>query len=198
MASVYEKAGKWYLRWKGPDGRWRDQVSTVRSKTEARRLAAELERHPIDEVEKRSEPKRAYVTLRADDVPLLLAAAPDAWRAVFTAALYTGLRKGELFGLLKSDVDLDYRTITVRRSYDRETTKGGHRRDPDLRGARPLPPRSDRELDERARVPWPRRPHALSGSRPAEGAAHRPRARRLGGLLGPQLPPLQAPRRAPQ
>src|SRR2546428_12041208 len=44
MASVYDKAGKWYLRWKGPDGRWRDQVSTARSKTEARRLAGELER----------------------------------------------------------------------------------------------------------------------------------------------------------
>ncbi len=232
MASVYEKAGKWYLRWKGPDGRWRDQVSTVRSKTEARRLAGELERraerqrlgleplptdssmtlgqlcewwlrgrcpsssvyrersrlrrhiletplgalpltavtaarieerqremeraglarsyvnglrrvlhtvyararrdglwsgpNPIDEVEKHPEPKRAYVTLRAEEVPLLLAAVPDAWRAVFAAALYTGLRKGELFGLRKSDVDLDHRTITVRRSYDRETTKGGH------------------------------------------------------------------------
>src|SRR2546426_3537233 len=44
MASVYEKAGKWSLRWKGPDGRWRDQVSTARSKTEARRFAGELER----------------------------------------------------------------------------------------------------------------------------------------------------------
>ena len=231
MASVYEKANKWYLRWKGADGRWRDQVSTARSKTEARRLAGELERraerqrlgleplptdssmtlgqlcewwlrercprssvyrersrlsrhvletglgalpltavtaarieerqremeraglarsyvnglrrvlhtvfararrdglwsgpNPIDEVEKRPEPKRAYVTLRAEEVPLLLGAVPDAWRAVFAAALYTGLRKGELFGLRKSDVDLDHRTITVRRSYDRETTKGG-------------------------------------------------------------------------
>jgi hypothetical protein len=36
MASVYEKAGKWYLRWKSPDGRWRDQVSTAQSKSEAR------------------------------------------------------------------------------------------------------------------------------------------------------------------
>lgn len=232
MASVYEKAGKWYLRWKAADGRWRDQVSTAQSKTEARRLAGELERraerqrlgleplptassmilgelcewwlrercpvssayrecsrlrrhvidtslatlpliavtaarieerqremeraglarsyvnglprvlhtvfararrdqlwsgaNPIDEVEKRPEPKRAYVTLRAEEVPLLLAAVPDAWRTVFAAALYTGLRKGELFGLRKSDVDLGHRTITVRRSYDRETTKGGH------------------------------------------------------------------------
>src|SRR5207237_2236967 len=82
--------------------------------------------NPIDEVEKRPEPKRAYVTLRAEEVPLLLGAVPDAWRAVFATAVYTGLRKGELFGLRKSDVDLDHRTITVRRSYDRPTTKGGH------------------------------------------------------------------------
>ena len=82
--------------------------------------------NPIDAVEKRPEPKRAYVTLRADEVPLLLAAVTDGWRPVFAAALYTGLRKGELFGLRKSDVDLEHRTITVHRSYDRETTKGGH------------------------------------------------------------------------
>ncbi len=232
MASVYLKAGKWYLRWKTPDGHWRDQVSTARSKTEARRLAGELERraerqrlgleplptdssmtlgqlcdwwlrercpapsvyrersrlrrhvletplgalpltavtaarveerqrdmeraglarsyvnglrrvlhtvfararkdglwsgpNPIDQVERRPEPKRAYVTVRAEEVPLLLAAVPDAWHPVFAAAVYAGLRKGELFGLCKSDVDVEHRTVTVRRSYDRETTKGGH------------------------------------------------------------------------
>ena len=37
-----------------------------------------------------------------------------------------GLRKGELCGLRKCDVDLDASLITVRCSYDRETTKGGH------------------------------------------------------------------------
>jgi integrase len=36
------------------------------------------------------------------------------------------MRKGELFGLRKRDVDLAQRTITVCRSYARETTKGGH------------------------------------------------------------------------
>src|SRR5205814_1062650 len=35
-------------------------------------------------------------------------------------------RKGELLGLRKSDVDLASRLIIVSRSYDRETTKGGH------------------------------------------------------------------------
>jgi integrase len=82
--------------------------------------------NPIDEVEKRRELKRAYSTLRAEEVPAFLAAVPDSWRAIFAAAVYTGLRKGELFGLRKVDVDLAHRTITVCRSYERETTKGGH------------------------------------------------------------------------
>lgn len=232
MASVYERAGKWYLRWKAADGRWRDQVSTASTKTEARRLAGELERraerqrlglepmptdssmtlaqlcewwlrercptssasrersrlrkhvidkwlgrlplvavqaarieerqremehdglgrsylnglrrvlhtvfargrrdqlwtgpNPVEGVEKRPETKRTYVTLRAEEVPALLAAVPDDWRAIFATAVYTGLRKGELFGLRKVDVDLPNRTILVCRSYARETTKGGH------------------------------------------------------------------------
>ena len=45
---------------------------------------------------------------------------------LFATALYTGMRKGELLGLRKEDVDLDARLITVRRSHDRDTTKGGH------------------------------------------------------------------------
>ena len=36
-----------------------------------------------------------------------------------------GLRKGELFALRKSDVDLARGTITVARSHERDTTKGG-------------------------------------------------------------------------
>ena len=44
MASVYLKAGRWYLRYKNERGRWQDRVSTARTKTEAARLAAELER----------------------------------------------------------------------------------------------------------------------------------------------------------
>ena len=44
MASVYGKAGKWYLHYKDARGKWRDKVSTARTKTEAKRLAGELER----------------------------------------------------------------------------------------------------------------------------------------------------------
>jgi integrase len=46
------------------------------------------------------------------------------WRDVFATAIYAGLRKGELFGLRKTDVDLDIGVIMVQRSYDRVTTKG--------------------------------------------------------------------------
>ena len=37
-----------------------------------------------------------------------------------------GMRKGELLGLLKNHVDLQGRKLAVARSYDRDTTKGGH------------------------------------------------------------------------
>jgi len=62
----------------------------------------------------------------AEQVSIVLGEVPDQWRAFFATAVFTGMRKGELCGLRKSDVDLAQRTITVRRSYARETTKGGH------------------------------------------------------------------------
>src|ERR1039457_5553293 len=43
MASVFQRSDKWYLRYKDGRGRWRSIVSTARSKTEAKRLVAELE-----------------------------------------------------------------------------------------------------------------------------------------------------------
>lgn len=71
-------------------------------------------------------PKRAYVTLRAEEVPLFLPCVDAEWAELFAAALWTGLRKGELCGLLQADVDLPGRTLYVARSYDHDTTKGGH------------------------------------------------------------------------
>jgi integrase len=71
-------------------------------------------------------PKRAYLTLRAEDVPALLRNVDAQWRNFFATALWTGLRKGELCGLVKTDVDLVNGTLLVARSYDRDTTKGGH------------------------------------------------------------------------
>jgi integrase len=49
----------------------------------------------------------------------LIDALPSAWdQALWAVALWAGLRRGELLGLRHQDVDLDRRTIHVRRSYD--------------------------------------------------------------------------------
>jgi integrase len=82
--------------------------------------------NPLDGVDRRREVERAYVTLRAHEVAKFLAAAPPQWRDLYACTLYLGLRKGEVFALRKSDVDLTTMTITVHRSYERSTTKGGH------------------------------------------------------------------------
>ncbi len=233
MASVYRKRGRWYVRFKDAAGRWRAQASRARTRSEAWRLAAELDRKvererlgldpppPTDgggrladlltwwldtysrgspsheknlsvvrrhllgselaalplvavtagrvetflqgksrelgpqslnhlrgflsrafgaarragrwvgpnlvaEVRKRRVPRRTPQFLREHEVLLLFDALAPRWRPLFATAIYTGLRKGELLGLRKSDVDLDARLLTVARSYDRDTTKGGH------------------------------------------------------------------------
>jgi integrase len=59
--------------------------------------------------------------LESHEVPAVLAATPPRWRPFFTCAVYTGMRKGEVAGLRKSDVDLKRRVIRVARSYDQET-----------------------------------------------------------------------------
>src|SRR5262249_7532355 len=71
-------------------------------------------------------PKKIRATLAGEEVSLLLFHVPDEWRDLFATAIYTGMRKGELFGLRRQDVDLRQRLIVVRRSYDSDTTKGKH------------------------------------------------------------------------
>ncbi len=44
MASVYRRSDRWYLRYRDARGRWRGVVSRAATKTEARRLASDLER----------------------------------------------------------------------------------------------------------------------------------------------------------
>src|SRR5262249_11817989 len=80
----------------------------------------------ISDVERRKNPQKIRATLAAEEISLLLFHVPDDWRDLFATAIYTGMRKGELFGLKREDVDLRERLIVVRRSYDSETTKGKH------------------------------------------------------------------------
>ena len=90
--------------------------------------------NPVLEVRRRKVPKRLPAFLRIEEVPRVLAVLSSRHRPLFATALYTGLRKGELAGLRKPDVDLGLGLINVCRSYDHDTTKscpsGG---DPDRR-----------------------------------------------------------------
>ena len=231
MASVYPKAGKWYMHYLDEAGRWRDRVSKAHTKTEAKRLAVELEMrcerqklglealpaedgggtvwelldwwlktyskrspshqgnvytvtkhffgsrlstmrlaqikagdierflqgkcddlgpqtlnhlrgylvrafnrarragrymgiNPALDVEKRQVPRRSPDYLRADEVGRVLWALAPGWRPLFATAIYTGMRRGELLGLQKSDLDLSAGLIVVTRSHERDTTKG--------------------------------------------------------------------------
>ena len=78
----------------------------------ARKAKVWLGVNPITDTEIRRVIKRTYQTLRVHEVPLVLAEVPDEWRDFFAAALWTGMRKGELCGLLKSDVDLELGRMT--------------------------------------------------------------------------------------
>jgi integrase len=102
----------------------RGALHTIFAKATKRALWAGA--NPAAAVERRKVPRKLFATLRAEEVPPLLNALALEWRSLFATAIWTGMRKGELLGLLKTDVDLAARTIAVRRSYDNETTKGGH------------------------------------------------------------------------
>jgi integrase len=45
-------------------------------------------------------------TLKPDEVTAMISALDQRWRALFVTAVFTGLRKGELLGLRREDVDL--------------------------------------------------------------------------------------------
>ncbi len=92
----------------------------------ARRAGKFTGANPAQDVRSRKVPRRMYDYLKADEVPRVLQALSPQARPLFAAAIYTGLRKGELFGLRKIDVDMERRLLTVARSHDRDTTKGGH------------------------------------------------------------------------
>src|SRR5438270_516234 len=102
----------------------RSVLHTVFSK--AKKAGRWVGENPAASTERRKVARRIYATLRAEEVPLLLAEVPAEWRSLSAAALWTGMRRGELFALRKSDVDLALGTITVQRSHERDTTKGGH------------------------------------------------------------------------
>ena len=80
--------------------------------------------NPAKTVPRIKQPKRLPQYLKAEEVPLMLAALERRWRPLFATAVFTGMRKGELLALRKSDVDLKTGTIRVGRSHASDTTKG--------------------------------------------------------------------------
>ena len=97
-----------------------------RAFNEARAVGRDSGPNPVADVKKRAVPRRIGDFLRMEEVPRLFGALPERWCPLFATALYTGLRKGELLALRKTDVDLPSRLLTVGRSWTRDTTKGGH------------------------------------------------------------------------
>ena len=69
--------------------------------------------NPAKRGKPRRVPKALPSFLRASEVPALFMALPKKWRPLFATALYTGLRKGELLGLRKADVDFENHQIAV-------------------------------------------------------------------------------------
>ncbi len=82
--------------------------------------------NPAAAVERRKVTRGKPEYLRPEEVMALIVALDPRWRPLFATAVLTGMRKGELLGLRKTDVSLAERTIMVGRSYDHDTTKGGH------------------------------------------------------------------------
>jgi integrase len=87
----------------------------------------------------RQRTRERWTWLRAPQIDAVLDARdlPPKSRLVFTIAIYTGLRAGELWGLRVEDVDLDRGVLHVRHSRA-EATKGGEPREVPL-----LPPARD-------------------------------------------------------
>jgi len=82
--------------------------------------------NPVELVEPRRVPKRTYEVLSAEEVERLLPFVPRAWRGEHATAAFLALRKGEILGLRKADVDLESRLVRVRWSFNVDLTKARH------------------------------------------------------------------------
>jgi integrase len=79
--------------------------------------------NPVEEVAPVKVPKVPRYILQADEMEPVLAQVAPTWRGPVAVALYAGLREGEIFGLLKRDVDLQAGLLMVWRSWDSPRTK---------------------------------------------------------------------------
>lgn len=81
--------------------------------------------NPFSLVRPQRVPREIWPTLCADDARRLIENTFGRRRTMWALAIYLGLRRGELFALKRADFDMRRRSVVVRRSHDRETTKSG-------------------------------------------------------------------------
>ena len=81
--------------------------------------------NPIAAVPRRKVARRLPTFLKYDEVPRVLMALGGKWQAVVATAVYTGLRRGEIFALRKSDIDWEEQTLQVCKSWEADSTKDG-------------------------------------------------------------------------
>ena len=79
--------------------------------------------NPVADVRRRKQEEPARNILTVPEFEPVLDKTPSTWRGPVATAVYGGLREGEIFGLLKADVDFDAQELRVHRSWDAERTK---------------------------------------------------------------------------
>ncbi|RKG99193.1 tyrosine-type recombinase/integrase [Corallococcus carmarthensis] len=96
----------------------------------ARKKLLVIERNPWAALSHPPLPRRSVTVLRPEQIAALIAAAGP-WRPLLLVAILTGMRRGELAALRWEDIDWSAGAngvIHVRRSWGRDTTKGGKER----------------------------------------------------------------------
>jgi integrase len=117
----------------GPDGKPQLKAKSINNLREligrifSKAIEQEMWRapNPIDKVPRRRvKKKKNLAVLTPDEAKALLYALDARWRGIVATALLLALRKGEILGMLKEDVDLASRELNVTRSYEYDSTKG--------------------------------------------------------------------------
>lgn len=85
--------------------------------------------NPFEHVDRLPEPTRKYTTLTVDEVLAVLPHIVPRRRRLSRVVLLMGMRPGEALGLKKVDVNLEARTVLIRRSHGRDQTKTGKERE---------------------------------------------------------------------
>jgi integrase len=100
----------------------------VRAFNKARKAGKWHGENPAEAVDRRNVPETVVNILAPEEVFPFFSVLELDQRPVFGTAILTGLRKGELCGLQKPDLDLARRLLTVRRSYARPFPKNRKQR----------------------------------------------------------------------